>query len=259
MAIFLKNRAQIALMRAAGRLVAETLQLLGEHIKPGLTTLELDALAERHVRSHGAIPTFKGYQGSQKGHPPFPGTICASINEVVCHGIPSERKLQEGDLISIDVGVLLDGWCGDSCRSFAVGKIDAGSQKLLDVTRAALERGMRAAGPKRRLGDIGAAIQEYVEANGFSVVREWSGHGIGRQMHEPDPSVAHYGKANTGLLLRPGMVFTIEPMVNMGHYATRELKDGWTVVTVDGARSAQFEHTIAITEEGIEVLSALDE
>jgi methionyl aminopeptidase len=257
MAIFLKNKAQIELMRTAGRLVAETLQLLGEHVRPGITTLELDAIAEEHVRSKGAIPTFKGYQGSSKSHPPFPGTICSSINEVVCHGIPSERRLQEGDIISIDVGVILDGWCGDSCRSFAVGKVDAASQRLLDVTREALERGIRAAGPKKRLGDIGAAVQEHVEGNGFSVVREWQGHGIGRQMHEPEPSVPHYGRAGTGLPLRPGMVFTIEPMVNMGRYPTRVLPDGWTVVTADGLRSAQFEHTIAITEEGVEVLSAL--
>ena len=255
MPVVLKNRRQIDLLRAAGRLVAEALDRVSENVRPGVTTAELDRVAEQYIRKHRAVPSFKGYRGSRASAPPFPGTICASVNEVICHGIPSNRRLKEGDIISVDVGAILNGWCGDICATFAVGAIDRQSQRLLDVTRQALERGIAAAGPGRRLGDIGAAIQQLVESQGFSVVREWTGHGIGQKPHEAEPTVLHYGTPNAGLLLRPGMVFTIEPMVNIGTPETKLLDDGWTVVTADGARSAQFEHTIAITEGGAEILS----
>ena len=255
MPVVLKNRHQIALMRAAGQLVAETLEVVKEHIQPGVTTAELDRIAEKHIRKHGAVSSYKGYRGSQGQLTPFGGAICTSVNEVICHGIPSRRVLKEGDIIGIDVGVALDGWCSDTCATYSVGALDPQTQRLVDVSRAALERGLAAAGPGKRLGDIGAAVQEVVEAAGFSVVRDWTGHGIGQRPHEPDPTVLHYGRAGTGMLLRPGMVFTIEPMVNVGTHQTRVLSDHWTVVTADGKRSSQFEHTIAITENGPEILT----
>jgi methionyl aminopeptidase len=254
MPMILKNRKQIAGLRAAGRLVAETLELLKQQVAPGITTLELDRLAEEHIRSRGAMPSYKGYRGSDNSNPAFPGTICASVNEVICHGIPSNRPLEQGDIVGIDVGAVLDGWCGDICATVAVGIVDAKTQKLLDVSREALDRGIAATGPGTRIGDIGAAIQSLVEANGFSVVRELTGHGLGRKPHE-EPHVPHYGRAGTGLLVQPGMVFTIEPMINAGKPTARVLRDGWTVVTADGRLSSQFEHTIAITEHGVEILS----
>ncbi len=254
MPVILRNRQQIALLREAGRLVAETIQVVAPHVRPGVSTAELDRIAEEYIRERGAVPSYKGYRGSDKRTPPFPGTLCTSVNEEVCHGIPGKRRLHEGDIIGVDVGVILQGWCGDICVTYPVGSVDAESQRLMDVTREALERGIAAAGPGRRLGDIGAAIQEYVEANGFTVVRELSGHGLGQRQHE-DPSVPHFGRANTGLLLRPGMVFTIEPMVNAGSNEIALLPDHWTVVTADGSRSAQYEHTIAITDDGVEILS----
>ena len=256
MPVLLKNRHQIERLRAAGQLVAETLEVVRERVAPGVTTLELDRVAEEYIRKHGAIPSYKGYRGSAGKTTPFPGTICASINEVICHGSPSERRLKAGDIIGIDIGAIRDGWCGDICVTVAVGTIDSASRKLLDVTREAMERGIAATGPGTRLGDIGAAIQSYVEAHGFSVVRELTGHGLGRKPHE-EPWVRHFGQPRTGLPVRPGMVFTIEPMVNAGDPAARLLADGWTFVTADGSRSAQFEHTVAITETGVEILSAL--
>lgn len=257
MPVVLKNRHQIAQMRAAGRLVAETLEVVREHIQPGVTTAELDRIAEKHIRKQGAVSSYKGYRSSQGRLPPFPGAICASVNEEICHGIPSRRALKQGDIIGVDVGVVLDGWCSDTCATFAVGPLDPETQRLLKVSREALERGLAAAGPGRRLGDIGAAIQTFVEAAGFAVVRDWTGHGIGQRPHEPDPTVPHYGRPNTGMLMRPGMVFTIEPMVNAGTHLTEVLPDQWTVVTADRRRSSQFEHTLAITDHGIEILSAL--
>lgn len=255
MPVMLKNRHQIDKMRDAGRLVGQTLQVINEHIKPGVTTLELDQIAEAFIRKHGASPTYKGYRGSSASYPPFPGTICASVNEVICHGIPSDLRLREGDIISVDIGAKLDGWQGDTCATFAVGKLNAQTQKLVDTTYESLMHAIEAAGPGKRLGDIGAAIQQIVEPRGFSVVREYTGHGIGRRLHE-EPTVLHYGKAGTGMILRPGMVFTIEPMVNIGRSETELQADGWTVLTADRSRSAQFEHTIAITDAGVEILSA---
>lgn len=260
MAITLKSRQQIEHLRAAGRLVAETFEVLRERVVPGVSTAELDHVAEEYIRKAGAEPIYKGYgamrgRGGQLVRPPFPATICASVNDVICHGIPREKQhLREGDIIGVDIGVLLDGWVGDACVTFPVGKVDGKVHKLLEVTQRCLELGIEQAQPGKRLGDIGAAIQQYAEANEFSVVREYTGHGVGRSLHE-EPTVLHYGKPGTGERLRPGMVFTIEPMINLGAAATRLMPDQWTVRTADGSRSAQFEHTIAITDNGPEILT----
>ncbi|MDD4052398.1 MAG: type I methionyl aminopeptidase [candidate division Zixibacteria bacterium] len=249
----LKSDREIAVMREAGRLVAEVLELIGRHIAPGVSTKELDTLAEDHIRSRGAIPSFKGYR--MGGHA-FPASICASIDEVVVHGIPSDRTLVEGQIISIDVGTTLNGYCGDGARTYAVGAIDPLKQKLMDVTLAALQAGIAKACIGKRLGDISAAVQQTVEANGFSVVRDLVGHGIGRRMHE-DPQVHNFGVAGTGPLLAKGLVLAIEPMVNAGDYKILFKPDGWTTVTVDGSPSAHFEHTVAITENGPEILTVI--
>jgi methionyl aminopeptidase len=260
--ILLKSPDQIAKLREAGRIVAETYEVLRPHVVPGVTTAELDRIAEEYIRSRGAIPIYKGYGGysAQRGQPgrkPFPATICVAVNDVICHGIPSSRQeLNDGDIIGVDIGVTYRGWVGDSCVTYAVGQIDASSQRLLDAAHHALELGIEQARPGKRLGDIGAAIQTYAEGEGYGVVREYVGHGVGRSLHE-DPNVLHHGKPGTGIELRPGMVFTIEPMLNAGGAATRLLPDQWTVKTADGSRSAQFEHTLAITEHGPELLTVL--
>ena len=250
MAITLRNSAQIAKMRAAGRLVAQTHAMLKEYIQPGISLLELDRLVEAFLHDHHATSPFKNYKGS------FPASICASLNDVICHGIPDATQLQDGDIVAIDIGAHLDGWHGDSCVTYAVGTIDDQSKKLLEVTEEGMWRGIAAARAGNRLGDIGAAIQTYVEAQGFSVVREYTGHGIGRSMHEP-PTVLHYGRPGTGLKLRSGITMTVEPMVNVGAPTTRLMADGWTVKTADGSRSAQFEHQIAITAGDPEILTVL--
>lgn len=248
MAILLRSRQHIAEMREAGRLVAQTFEILRPHIRPGVTTRELDRIAEKYIRSHGATPAYKGYRG-------FPATICVAPNNVICHGIPDNSQLHEGDIIGIDIGARLNGWYGDSCVTYPVGAISPEAQRLLDVTHEAMWRGIRAAQAGKRLGDVGAAIQTYVEAHGCSIVREWTGHGVGEKLHE-EPSVLHYGKPDTGIKLRPGFIFTIEPMVNTGRYETvLDKKDGWTVRTADGSLSAQFEHSIVITDDGPEVLT----
>lgn len=249
MRMHLKHKEQIAAMRAAGRVVAETLQLLSEAVKPGVTTAELDALAERHIRESGAIPSYKGYRG-------FPATICASINEVIVHGIPGPRQLEEGDIISLDVGAKLKGYHGDATVSVGVGEIPPEAQRLLDVCRESLERGIDAARAGHRLTDISAAIQPYVESEGFSVVRDLYGHGIGHDLHE-DPLLPHYGRPGQGPPLRAGLVLTIEPMITAGKPEWRTLSDEWTVVTLDGSLAAQFEHTVAITDNGPEILTRL--
>jgi methionyl aminopeptidase len=262
MAVLIKSRDQIARLREAGRLVAETYDVLRSHVVPGVTTGELDHIAEQFIRSRGAFPIYKGYgalpaRSGQPGRPPFPATICVAVNDVICHGIPNARQqLEAGDIIGIDIGVNYKGWIGDACVTFPVGAIDAQSQRLLDTTQRCLELGIAQAQAGKRLGDIGAAIQTYAEAQGFSVVREYVGHGVGRTLHE-EPFVEHHGTPGTGLLLRPGMVFTIEPMINSGRPETRLLPDRWTVRTADGSRSAQFEHTLAITESGSELLTVL--
>ena len=260
MAITIKTPQQIKLLREAGRIVAETYEHLAPHVVPGVSTAELDHLAEEYIRSRGALPMYKGYGAltDRRGkmvRPPFPATICVAINDVICHGIPSSRQvLKEGDIIGIDIGAIYKGWVGDSCRTYAVGQIDAESRRLMDVAYRCLELGIEQAQPGKHLGDIGAAVQRYAEANGFSSVRELAGHGVGRQLWE-EPSVLHYGTPGTGVEIRPGMVFTIEPMINAGGREIRTLPDKWTIATADGSRSAQFEHTMAITEHGPELLT----
>ncbi len=260
MAVTTKSRQQIAQMRAAGRIVAETYEVLRPHVVAGVSTAELDRIAEEFIRGKGAKPMYKGYGGvtarrGRPGRPAFPATICSAVNDVICHGIPSEaERLREGDIIGVDIGVVLDGWVGDACVTYPIGAIDAESQRLVDAARRCLEIGIELARPGKRLGDIGAAIQAYAEGLGFSVVREYHGHGIGRALWE-EPSVPHHGSPGTGLKLQPGMVFTIEPMINLGEAETQLMDDQWTVRTADGSRSAQFEHTLAITDGAPEILT----
>ncbi len=237
-------------MRKAGRMVAEVLQLLRERIRPGVTTLELNRLAEDRCKKWKARPAFKGYGG-------FPFTICASPNDRVVHGFPNQQPLQEGDIISIDFGLVTDGFYGDSAVTIPVGEINKTTQRLLDVTKESLELGIAAAQPGGRLSDISHAVQSRVERDHFSVVREFVGHGIGRQLHE-DPQIPNYGPPARGPILKVGMTMAIEPMVNIGLPAVKVLQDGWTAVTIDGCYSAHFEHTIAITENGPEILTRLD-
>ena len=245
--IELKNPAQIERMRKAGKIVAETLELMRETVRPGVTTQELDRLAEEHIRKQGAIPAFKGYNG-------FPATLCASVNEQVVHGIPGLRTLQSGDIISIDCGAVIDGFYGDAAITLPVGVVSEDLQMLLKVTEESLMRGIDQAIKGNRLYDVSHAVQSHVEAHGFSVVRDYVGHGIGRAMHE-EPQIPNYGKPGRGPRLEIGMVLAIEPMVNMGTYEVKTLSDHWTVVTKDGKASAHFEHTVAITENGPEILT----
>jgi methionyl aminopeptidase len=247
--IILKSRREIALMREAGRIVARTLAKLKDHIVPGVTTAELDRIAEDYIRENGAVPAFKGYQG-------FPASICVSVNEEVVHGIPGLKQLAEGDIISIDIGAVKNGYVGDAAVTFPVGAIDAEKQHLLAVTEAALYEGIKHAVAGNRLTDISHAIQTYVEKNGLSVVRDYVGHGIGRAMHE-DPQVPNFGPPGYGPRLRAGMVLAIEPMVNAGTHEVYTLANGWTVVTRDKKPSAHFEHTVALTDNGPEILTLL--
>lgn len=234
-------------MRKAGRIVGETLALMSELAKPGITTLELDRTAEEYIRAQGAVPAFKGYNG-------FPATLCTSVNEQVVHGIPSLRYLESGDIISIDCGALIDGYFGDAAVTLPIGEVGEDLQKLLRVTEESLMLGIAQAKLGNRLYDISFAVQTHVEANGFSVVRDYVGHGIGRAMHE-DPQIPNFGKPGRGPRLEVGMALAIEPMVNMGTYEVQTLKDHWTVVTKDRRQSAHFEHTVAITENGPEILT----
>jgi methionyl aminopeptidase len=251
MAVYLRSRQQIGLLRDAGRLVAETFEVLKPHVQPGVTTSELDRIAEKYIRSHGATPVYKGYNG-------FPAAICVAINNVICHGIPDKTQLHEGDIIGLDVGAKLNGWIGDACITVPVGQISPEAQRLLEVTEESMWRGIRAAHAGNRLGDVGAAIQTYAEQNGFSVVREYTGHGVGQVLHDEPRSIPHYGKPGTGMRLQPGLTFTVEPMINAGGYQTKLDKyDGWTVRTADGSLSAQFEHSIAVTDNGPIILTAL--
>ncbi|MEH6966380.1 type I methionyl aminopeptidase [Priestia megaterium] len=247
--IICKTPEEIEVMREAGRIVALTHQELKKHIAPGITTIELDAIAENFIRQHDAIPSFKGYNG-------FRGSVCASVNEELVHGIPGERKLNEGDIISLDIGAKFGGYHGDSAWTYGVGKISLENQELLDVTEQSLYKGLAEAKPDERLSNISHAIQQYAESRNFSIVREYVGHGVGKDLHE-DPQVPHYGPPNKGPRLRPGMVLAVEPMVNAGMRYVKTLPDNWTVVTVDGKMCAHFEHTIAITETGYEILTAL--
>ena len=254
MPLQLKSAKEIAAMREAGRIVAQTFARIEPHVKPGVSLRELDRIATAYLLSQGAQTLYKNYRGSAGDHPPFPGVICASLNDEICHGLPDERVLREGDIIGVDIGLRYMDMCGDSCVTYAVGQVSPQTQHLLDVARECLRRGIAAVQPDGRLGDIGAAIQTYAEANGFNVVREWSGHGIGHALHEP-LSIPHFGKRGHGMKLQPGMTFTIEPMINAGTYEWVTQPDGWTVVTADHSLSAQFEHTIAITPNGPEILS----
>lgn len=245
--IILKSKAELEVMREAGRIVALTHQELAKAIKPGVTTKQLDELAETFIRSMGAVPSFKGYGG-------FPGSICTSVNEELVHGIPGKRTLQEGDIISIDIGAQLQGYHGDSAWTYPVGTISTENQNLLRVTEESLYKGLEKALPGARLSDISHAIQIHAEAAGFTLVREYVGHGIGQNLHE-DPQVPNYGPPDRGPRLKPGMVLAIEPMVNAGERYVRTLEDNWTVVTVDRKTCAHFEHTIAITEDGYEIFT----
>ncbi len=248
--IQLKSQREIEIMAAGGRILADTVKLMEESVKPGMSTAQLDAIAEDFIRSHsGAVPSFKGLYN-------FPASICSSINNEIVHGIPSKKRmLLEGDIVSIDVGVQYQGYHTDSATTVAVGKIPEESERLLRVTREALDAGVQAARPGNHLGDIGAAVQEIVERAGFSVVRDLVGHGIGTGFHE-EPQVPNYGKPKRGIRLAPGLTIAIEPMVNIGKRGIRTMPDRWTVVTLDGTRSAHFEHTIAITEDGPRILTA---
>jgi methionyl aminopeptidase len=252
--ITLKSPSEIEKMRRASRIVAEVLGMMREQVAPGVTTAELDDMAEDIIRGHNAIPSFLGYPPGSVH--PFPATICASINEELVHGIPGPRVLQEGDIISIDVGAILDGYHGDAAVTLPVGQISPETQELLNVTEGALYAGISAAKAGNRSGDVSAAIQSYVENHGYNVVREYTGHGIGRSMHE-DPQVPNYGEPGRGVSLRPGMTIALEPMVLAGDRHVRVLDDHWTVVSDDGELTAHFEHSIAITNGDAEILTRL--
>jgi methionyl aminopeptidase len=245
--IHIKTPAEIEIMRQSNRLVARTLQKLREAVKPGITTKELDEIAEHSIRAGGAIPAFKGYRG-------YPASLCVSVNEEVVHGIPDSRRLHEGEIVSMDLGALLNGYYGDSAITVPVGQVSEEAQRLLEVTQQALAKGIAQAKDGNRLFDISHAIQSWVEAHGLSVVRDYVGHGIGRSLHE-DPQIPNFGPPHHGPRLRPGMVLAIEPMINVGNWEVTVLKDGWTVVTADKTLSAHFEHTIAITDGKADILS----
>jgi methionyl aminopeptidase len=251
--IVLLSARELDKMRRVGQLAAALLKHLEPMVKPGVSTQALNDEAERWMQANGAISATRGY--APPGYPPFTGSICTSVNEVVCHGIPNPKQiLKDGDIINIDVTPILDGYHGDTSKTFLVGNPSASARKLVEVTQECMMRGIAEIKPGARVGDIGAAIQEYAEANGFSVVREMVGHGVGRQFHT-EPQIPHYGKRGSGLKLRVGMVFTVEPMLNEGTCDMRILPDRWTVITKDKKLSAQFEHTIAVTEEGVEILT----
>ena len=253
MTISIKSPAEIDRMRIAGRLAGEVLDMLSPHVRPGVSTEEIDRLAHAHiVEVQQAIPAPLHY--APPGYSPYPKSICTSINHQVCHGIPNERPLKSGDIVNIDVTVIKDGWHGDSSRMYIVGEGSIASRRLCQLTYDAMWRGIAQVRAGARLGDIGHAIQTFAEKNGLSVVREFCGHGIGRKFHE-DPQVLHYGRPGTLDELLPGMVFTIEPMINAGRREIRELGDGWTIVTKDRSLSAQWEHTVVVTENGFEVLT----
>lgn len=257
MKIFLKTEDEIELMRQANQLVGKTLGELAKHIKPGVTTLQLDQIAEEFIRDHGAIPTFKNFPNDYGA--PFPASICTSVNDVVVHGIPDDKTvLKEGDIISIDCGTVLNGFNGDSCYTFCVGEVSEEVKNLLRVTKESLYWGIENAVAGRHLGDISDAVQSHCEQNKYGVVRELTGHGIGRQMHE-DPQVPNYGRRGNGVLLKAGMCLAIEPMITMGARDIYMMPDRWTIRTRDGKWAAHFEHTIAVRKGRAEILSSFDE
>jgi len=249
--IICKSETELGFMREAGRIVAETHRLMAKSIEPGITTGELDHIADKFIRSQGALPSFKDYNG-------FPYSICASVNDELVHGFPGKRKLNEGDIITLDIGAQYRGYHGDSAWTYPVGEISAEAQKLLDVTEGSLFAGLALVKPDVRLYTISHAIQRYIEDAGFSVVREYVGHGVGTELHE-EPQIPNYGTPDRGPRLKAGMVLAIEPMVNAGERFVRTLEDNWTVVTVDGSLCAHFEHTVAVTTDGMEILTKLDE
>ncbi len=246
----MKSAREIETMRRSGKITSKVLGDLMRAVKPGMTTRDLDAMAEKGIRDLGGVPTFMGYHG-------YPSSICASVNEEVVHGMPGDRVLQDGDLLSIDIGTTFEGYVSDTAVTVAVGAISPEAQRLLNVTQECLMKGIAQMQPGKRLGDIGAAVQAHAEAAGYGVVRELVGHGIGTKMHE-EPQVPNYGTRGAGMELRPGLVLAIEPMITQGAYAVSTLKDGWTVVTADGKLAAHFEHTIAITEDGPRILTLRD-
>lgn len=248
--IYLKTPEEIALLRASNQLVGKTLAEVAKHIRVGVTTLELDKIAEDFIRSNGAVPGFLGYGG-------FPNTLCVSVNDQVVHGIPSNYALKEGDIVSVDCGTVLNGYYGDSAYTFCVGEVDEKVKKLLKITKESLSLGIDSAQHGNRIGDIGYAIQKHCQAAGFSVVRKLVGHGVGRNLHE-DPEVPNFGKRGQGVLLKEGMVIAVEPMINMGNRDVVQEKDGWTIRTIDRKPSAHFEHTIAIRKGKAEILSTFD-
>ncbi len=248
--ITIKSPAELLAMKEAGRVVAATIEVLVSSLEPGMKTKRLDAIASREIRRLGASPAFKGYRG-------FPATICVSLNHEIVHGIPGERVIREGDIVSIDVGAVVDGFYADAAVTAPMGKVSPEGGRLIESTRQSLEIGIQQAVVGNRVGDISAAVQRFAEGRGYGVVREYVGHGVGRALHE-EPSIPNFGQPGKGPLLRPGMVIAIEPMLNIGGWQTRVLEDDWTVVTADGTLSAHFEHTIAITEEGPRVLTSLN-
>jgi len=250
MGITLKNRDEVEQMRVAGQLAGQVLRMIGPHVQPGITTGELDEICHRYItEEQQAVPAPLNYRG-------FPKSICTSVNHVICHGIPGDKVLRDGDIINIDVTVIKHGWHGDTSKMYQVGQPTIKGRRICDIAHRSMVIGIEMVRPGVRLGDIGHAIQSYAEGQGASVVREYCGHGIGRVFHE-DPQVLHYGRPGTGEVLVPGMVFTIEPMINLGRRETKCLPDGWTVVTRDRSLSAQWEHTLAVTEDGFDVLTCL--
>jgi methionyl aminopeptidase len=250
MGIILKSKEEIEAMRIAGQLAGDVLRMIGPHVQPGITTGELDDICHRFITvDQQAIPAPLNYRG-------FPKSICTSVNHVICHGIPGEKKLKDGDIVNIDITVIKDGWHGDTSKMFLVGNPSIKARRICDIAYHSMKRGVELVRPGIRFGDIGHTIQKYAEGQGCSVVREYCGHGIGQVFHE-DPQVLHYGRPGTGEVLVPGMVFTIEPMINLGKRDCRLMQDGWTVLTRDRSLSAQWEHTIAVTEDGHDVLTRL--
>jgi len=248
--LYLKTDEEVGLLKESNMLVSRTLAEIARHIRPGVTTLYLDEIAETFIRDHSAVPAFKGYGG-------FPNTLCASVNEEVVHGIPSGYELREGDIISIDCGVILNGWYGDSAYTFAVGQISDEIRKLLEFTKASLGEGVKAAVAGNRIGDISSAVQLKAESGGFSVVRELVGHGIGKKLHEP-PEVPNFGKKGTGPKMEKGLVICIEPMINLGSKETLQMTDGWTIKTADGKPSAHFEYAVAVNKGEADVLTTFE-
>ena len=253
MSVNLKSNDDLARMRVAGRLAAEVLDFITPHVQAGVTTGELNRLCHTYmVETQGTVPAPLNY--APPGHAPYPASVCTSVNHVVCHGIPGDKTLKLGDIVNVDITVIKDGFHGDTSRMFTIGTPSIQARRLVEVTYEAMWKGIRTVKPGVHLGDIGQVIQRHAESNGFSIVREFCGHGIGRNFHE-EPQVLHYGRAGTGLKLLPGMIFTIEPMVNAGGPGIRGMKDGWTIVTADHSLSAQWEHTVAVTTDGFEVLT----